>query len=40
MRGGSWVDDARRLRAAARTMNKPDDRSAIVGFRVVRDLVR
>ncbi|MFL9825556.1 SUMF1/EgtB/PvdO family nonheme iron enzyme [Rhodoplanes sp. SY1] len=40
VRGGSWVDDARRLRAAARIMNKPDDRSAIVGFRVVRDLVR
>jgi formylglycine-generating enzyme required for sulfatase activity len=40
LRGGSWVDDGRRLRAAARTMMRADDRSAIVGVRVVRDLVR
>lgn len=40
LRGGSWVDDAKRLRSAARLMNRPDDRSAIAGFRVVRDLDR
>lgn len=40
LRGGSWVDDGRRLRSAARTMMRVDDRSAIVGFRVVRDLSR
>ncbi|CAL8981442.1 Serine/threonine-protein kinase pkn1 [Rhodoplanes serenus] len=40
LRGGSWVDDQRRLRAAYRTMLGTGDRSAIVGFRVMRTLDR
>ena len=36
LRGGSWVDDPRDLRAANRTPSEPDDRYNFAGFRVAR----
>ena len=35
MRGGSWINDARRLRAANRNRNNPRNRNRNIGFRVV-----
>lgn len=37
IRGGSWVVDARGLRAAGRGANPPGDRDAYLGLRLVRD---
>lgn len=34
-RGGSWLGDARHVRAAHRDLNTPDDRYEILGFRCV-----
>lgn len=36
IRGGSWVNDARNLRAAGRDAARPDYRNGNVGFRLVR----
>jgi formylglycine-generating enzyme required for sulfatase activity len=36
MRGGSWLDDARAVRAASRVLNHQDFRDADVGFRLCR----
>lgn len=35
IRGGSWIDPARRARAASRLNRHPDDRIAYLGFRAV-----
>jgi len=37
-RGGSWSSDARRVRVAYRRPGEPDERSAYVGFRIVRSV--
>ena len=37
-RGGSWFDEPRALRSAARNWEAPDFRSRLIGFRVVREL--
>ncbi|MCP3915086.1 MAG: SUMF1/EgtB/PvdO family nonheme iron enzyme [bacterium] len=36
MRGGSWNDDARNLRAAFRNANLPETRNDNLGFRLAR----
>ncbi|MEM7201928.1 MAG: SUMF1/EgtB/PvdO family nonheme iron enzyme [Planctomycetota bacterium] len=36
VRGGSWNNDARNLRAAFRNANAPDDRNENLGFRLAR----
>jgi formylglycine-generating enzyme required for sulfatase activity len=38
LRGGSWIDDARVLRAAERGGSPPDMRNGYVGFRVARTI--
>ncbi len=38
VRGGSWTDGARTVRAAVRGYGEPDDRNADLGFRVARSL--
>ena len=35
-RGGSWIDDARDVRAAYRNANHPGDRNRVLGFRLAR----
>ena len=39
LRGGSWNDDPRYLRAAIRLRNSTDDRNLSIGFRVGRTLI-
>jgi len=39
LRGGSWVDDPRRLRSAIRGRSTPDTRNIIIGFRLARTLL-
>ena len=36
VRGGSWINDARNVRAAYRNANSPDDRNHNIGFRCSR----
>ena len=36
IRGGSWTDDARNVRAASRNHNEPADRNDNLGFRCAR----
>jgi len=38
LRGGSWDDDARRVRAAYRNNDDPRDRSVSLGFRLARSV--
>jgi len=35
LRGGAWINDARRCRAAYRLWGEPSDRSSRIGFRLV-----
>jgi formylglycine-generating enzyme required for sulfatase activity len=39
LRGGSWIDNARCVRAAFRDNRAPDDRIDILGFRIACDSV-
>jgi len=39
LRGGSWLNNPRNLRAAQRDDNTPDDRDSGLGFRVARTLI-
>jgi formylglycine-generating enzyme required for sulfatase activity len=39
LRGGSFNNDTRNLRAANRNRNAPDNRNNNIGFRCVRDVV-
>jgi formylglycine-generating enzyme required for sulfatase activity len=38
IRGGSWIDAARKVRAASRLNRHPDNRVAYLGFRAVERL--
>jgi hypothetical protein len=38
MRGGSWNNNARNVRAAARNAWHPEDRNSNIGFRLAREL--
>ena len=40
LRGGSFNNDTRNLRAANRNRNAPDNRNNNIGFRCVRDVER
>ena len=40
LRGGSFNNDTRNLRAANRNRNEPDNRNNNIGFRCVRDVER
>ena len=36
LRGGSWINNARNVRAAYRNWNSPDNRNDNIGFRCAR----
>jgi formylglycine-generating enzyme required for sulfatase activity len=40
LRGGSWYSSPRSCRSVTRSLNTPDDRNSIIGFRVVCEIPR